>query len=102
MKSKVLTIFNFIIFGSIIVIPFFSGVSFLQLFVPYLITFMWFGLIIIIGYSSLLSIFLLITFIVAAIIFLSYFYHHIILMSVFIGFIAAVLMYFSTGMDSNE
>ncbi|MFQ3356017.1 MAG: hypothetical protein ACI8Y9_001762, partial [Paracoccaceae bacterium] len=72
MSRKLLAIVNFLIFGSLLVIPFYTEYSFIKILLPYLSSLVWFGLIILMGANSLVSIFMGIVYFLVAAIFFSY------------------------------
>jgi len=102
MSRKLLAIVNFLIFGSLLVIPFYTEYSFIKILLPYLASLSWFGLIILIGANSLVSIFMGIMYFFVAAIFFSYGFDYGIIISMVAGIVGAILVYFSSGMDLNE
>ena len=102
MSRKLLAIVNFLIFGSLLVIPFYTEYSLIKILPPYLASLVWFGLIILMGANSLVSIFMGIMYFLVAAIFFSYGFNYGIIISMVAGIVGAILVYFSSGMDLNE
>ena len=102
MRRKSLAIVNFLIFGSLIIIPFYTEYSFFKMLFPYLLSLVWFVLIMLIGATSLVSIFMVIVYFLVAAIFFSYGFDYGIIISMVVGIVGAILVYFSSGMDLNE
>tara|TARA_B100000780_G_C20972655_1_gene388376 strand:+ start:162 stop:473 length:312 start_codon:yes stop_codon:yes gene_type:complete len=102
MSRKLLAIVNFLIFGSLLVIPFYTEYSFIKILLPYLSSLVWFGLIILMGANTLVSIFMGIVYFLVAAIFFSYGFDYGIIISMVVGIVGAILVYFSSGMDLNE
>lgn len=99
-----LDILNFIIFFSILISPYYySEFSFLKTFLPYLATFIWFTLVLAIGFKVALSYFLIALYFALLFIYFSYGIESEALIGLFLGIVASVLLFFSRGMNlKNE
>ena len=98
-----LDILNFIIFFSILIGPYYSELSFLKTFLPYLVTFIWFTLVLAIGFKVALSYFLMALYFSLLFIYFSDGIERDALIGLFFGIVASVLLYFSRGMNlKNE
>ena len=99
-----LNILNFIIFFSILISPYYySEFSFLKTFLPYLATFIWFTLVLVIGFKVALSYFLITLYFALLFIYFSYGMDFNALIALFLGVVASVLLFFARGMDlKNE
>ena len=102
MINKPLSILNFLLFGLILVTPFYTGYSFLKVLTPYLLSLLWFSLIILIGIQSLFSILMVIVYFIVALIWFSYGLDYLIMFSMSVGIFGAVLIFFSSGMHRHE
>lgn len=99
-----LDILNFIIFFSILISPYYyEESSFLRTFLPYLATFIWFTLVLAIGFKVALSYFLIVLYLALLFIYFSDGIEFNTLIGLFLGIVASVLLFFSRGMNlKNE
>ena len=99
-----LDILNFIIFFSILISPYYyEESSFLRTFLPYLLTFICFTLVLAIGFKVALSYFLIVLYLALLFIYFSDGIEFNALISLFLGIVASILLFFSRGMNlKNE
>ena len=98
-----LDVLNFVIFFTILVGPFYSEFSFLGTFVPYLGTFIWATIVLVIGLKVALSYFLILLYFSIAFVYLSFGIDLDAMIGMLSGIVASILLYFARGMNlKNE
>lgn len=98
MINRILSIINISIFFIIFLLPFYTGTGF-KIFLAYILSFIWFMLILLIGFSMGFSYFLLIFYLVGSIIYQVNFLNFDVLIGSFVGICAAYILYYSRGMN---
>ncbi len=103
MIRRLLGILIYLILFTILVLPFYFKISFLNIFIPYLITAISFVFIFALGFKISFTYFLLSTYVAISLIFFSYYnFNHEILTGMILGLISSICIFFSRGMDSYE
>ena len=102
MKNKYLAVIVFFIFAGIFIVPFYSNLSFLSTYIAYITSFIWFLIIAVLGFKSLLSIFLATLYAIFVIIIMSFTVNKTFILIIPFGVISAILTFFSTEMHKNE
>ena len=98
-----LDILNFVIFFTILVGPFYSEFSFLATFLPYLATFIWATIVLVIGLKVALSYFLMLLYFSIVFVYFSFGIEYDAIIGMFSGIVASILLYFARGMNlKNE
>jgi|TARA_B100000767_G_C19773767_1_gene541457 hypothetical protein len=102
MIRKGLGIANYLLLFMVLVLPFYLDFSFVNIFIPYAISAIWFVFLLSIGFKVAFSYFLLFAYIGAALIFFSYGFDNEVFIGMLLGLISSICIYFSRGMDSYE
>lgn len=102
MNNKYLAVIVFFMFAGILIAPFYTNLPFLSTFTAYITSFFWFLIIAVVGFKSLLSIFLVVLYAILVTIIMSFTVNKTFILNMSLGVISAIITFFATGMHKNE